>query len=114
MNNPNIYLNSYLGLILQDEYYENEIVLSKFARYLEIKELRTQVDPKSWQEFQYITVVNAFYHSQINTAIVTAGILQGVFKRSKDGNNAGKNANQVGLLTEPVSKMGEQFLKLYI
>ena len=43
-----------------------------------------------------------------------AGILQGVFKRSKDGNNAGKDANQVGLLTEPVSKMGEQFLKLYI
>ena len=43
-----------------------------------------------------------------------AAILQGVFKRSKDGNNAGKDANQVGLLTEPVSKMGEQFLKLYI
>ena len=43
-----------------------------------------------------------------------AGILQGVFKRSKDGNNSGKDANQVGLLTEPVSKMGEQFLKLYI
>ncbi len=43
-----------------------------------------------------------------------AGILQGVYKRSKDGNNAGKDANSVGLLTEPVSKMGEQFLRLYL
>tara|TARA_Y200000002_G_scaffold382723_1_gene400959 strand:+ start:1439 stop:2473 length:1035 start_codon:yes stop_codon:yes gene_type:complete len=43
-----------------------------------------------------------------------AGILQGVYKRSKDGNNAGKDANSVGLLTEPVSKMGEKLLKLYL
>ena len=43
-----------------------------------------------------------------------AGILQGVYKRSKDGNNVGKDANSVGLLTEPVSKMGEKLLKLYL
>ena len=43
-----------------------------------------------------------------------AGILQGVFKRSQEGNNAGKDANQVGKLTEPVSDLGMNFLKLYI
>ena len=64
---------------MRDDYYENEIELSRFARYNEFKELRAKVDPKSWKEFGYVTVVNAFYYSQINTIILTAGILQGIF-----------------------------------
>merc|ERR1712243_76722 len=68
----------YKGLNVKDDHYENEILLSKFARYLEIEELRTKVDPKSWKEFAYPTIVNAFYHGGINTVIVTTGILQGV------------------------------------
>ena len=98
MNNPNVYLIFYLGLIIQDEHYENEIILSKFVRYLEIKQLRTKVDPKSWKEFTYATVVNAFYYSQINAAVVTAGILQGVFWNSKMPNylNYGAAGGVVG------------------
>ena len=64
---------------LDGEHYENEIALTKFARYLEIKQLREKVDPKSWKEFTYATIVNAFYYSEINAIILTAGILQGVF-----------------------------------
>ena len=63
-----------------------------------MKQLRTKVDPKSWKEFTYATVVNAFYHSKINAAIVTAGILQGVFWNSKMPNylNYGAAGGVVG------------------
>ena len=72
--------------------------MSKFANYLAIKQLRTKVDPKSWKEFTYATIVNAFYHSEINAAVVTAGILQGVFWNSKMPNylNYGAAGGVVG------------------
>jgi len=43
-----------------------------------------------------------------------ASILQGITKRVLVGNNAGNNAEEVGKLAEPVSRMGELFLKKYI
>ena len=43
-----------------------------------------------------------------------AGILQGITKRVEEGNNAGTNAEEVGLLTEPVANIGKHFLELYL
>ncbi len=43
-----------------------------------------------------------------------AGILQGITKRLKEGNNAGSDAKEVGLLTEPVANIGKHFLELYL
>ena len=43
-----------------------------------------------------------------------AGILQGITKRLKEGNNAGSDAKQVGLLTEPVANIGKHFLEMYL
>ena len=43
-----------------------------------------------------------------------AGILQGITKRVKEGNNTGKNAKEVGLMTKPVAKMGKYFLEKYL
>ena len=88
----------YLGLNLNGENYDNELELTKFARYREMKQLREKVDPKSWEEFTYATIVNAFYYSEINAIILTAGILQGIFWNSKMPNylNYGAAGGVVG------------------
>ena len=88
----------YLGLNLNGENYDNELELTKFARYREMKQLREKVDPKSWKEFTYATIVNAFYYSEINAIILTAGILQGIFWNGKMPNylNYGAAGGVVG------------------
>ena len=68
---------------MTEDYYENGIRVAKFQRHFQFKRLREKIDPKAWIEFEHVTVVNAFYHPNINTIVMTAGILQGIFYNSK-------------------------------
>ena len=72
-----------LGLVVNDNYYENVLEGSKFSPAFFYRRLREKINPKDWIDHQAVAVANAFYDFNTNSIEFPAGILQGVFFDSK-------------------------------